>query len=210
MSRKVANYDHAPRYSEELKNKKSLVIISGGSGTGKSSIVDILNKEEDFEKIITSTTRQPRIGEVNKKDYYFVSKELFKQEIDKGNFLEHTIYDGNYYGIHGNALSLIITKRKKNAVVVLDATGIENLMKYCDKNFIKFFIFWLESPSLEFKVACLRKRGDEEKGIVNRLVIEEKDRKKVENICQNLQKVLVVSDLQETAKKIIGKVRVWN
>lgn len=112
---------------------KTLIIISGGSGTGKTSVKNMLVQDPNIVKIVTSTTRPPRQGEEHGKDYYFITKEVFKEELDKDRFLEHVNYDGNYYGLHGKIIDLILGTQKKNGIIVVDIKGMISLKKYCDK-----------------------------------------------------------------------------
>src|SRR4051794_17910005 len=93
-----------------------LIIIAGGSGTGKTTVETLLTRDPNIVKIISTTTRPKREREEHGKDYYFISKEEFETELNKGKFLEHVIYDGNYYGIHGKVIDKILGIEKKNGV----------------------------------------------------------------------------------------------
>lgn len=79
--------------------KGAILVLSGPSGAGKSTIINASAKEiGDFYFSISTTTRTPRVGEVNGRDYYFVSKDEFEEDIKAGNFLEYAVVHGNYYG----------------------------------------------------------------------------------------------------------------
>lgn len=79
--------------------KGAILVLSGPSGAGKSTIIHASAKEiGDFYFSISTTTRQPREGEVDGVDYYFVSKEEFEEDIKAGHFLEYAMVHGNYYG----------------------------------------------------------------------------------------------------------------
>ncbi|CAI2161482.1 10378_t:CDS:2 [Funneliformis geosporum] len=105
----------------------------GGSGTGKTSVESLLIKDPNIVKLISTTTRPPREGEEHSKDYYFISKEEFETELEKGRFLEHVVYDNNYYGIHGKVVDLILGTQKKNGVIIVDVEGMRQLKSYCQK-----------------------------------------------------------------------------
>src|SRR4051794_5566516 len=96
-----------------------LIIIAGGSGTGKTSVEAELTKNSNIIKLVSTTTRPKRGGEINAKDYYFITQEEFKVELDKGKFLEHVIYDGNYYGIHSNVVDYVLEKQNKHGVIIV-------------------------------------------------------------------------------------------
>lgn len=77
-----------------------LIVLSGPSGVGKGTVRKAIFEEEgiDFQYSISATTRQPRVGEVDGEDYFFVSREQFEQKIVNGDMLEYAQYVNNYYG----------------------------------------------------------------------------------------------------------------
>ena len=77
-----------------------LIVLSGPSGVGKGTVrKEIFDSDDnDFQYSVSMTTRQMRPGEVDGKDYYFVSKEEFEDEIKSGGMLEYAKYVDNYYG----------------------------------------------------------------------------------------------------------------
>ncbi len=76
-----------------------LIVISGFSGVGKGTVIHRLMEEnEGFAFSISCTTRYQREGEVDGRDYFFLSHESFKDGIERGRFLEYAQYSGNYYG----------------------------------------------------------------------------------------------------------------
>ena len=81
-----------------IKTDGILFIFSSPSGAGKTTLVKLLEKKENFFISVSHTTRKPRSNEVNGKDYNFVSDEEFKNLIKKGQFLEHAKVFNNYYG----------------------------------------------------------------------------------------------------------------
>lgn len=79
--------------------KKKVVVVSGHSGAGKSTLIKhILQKFDTVKLSVSCTTRLPRLGEQDGKDYYFINKTKFKELIKNNEFIEYTECFGNYYG----------------------------------------------------------------------------------------------------------------
>lgn len=76
-----------------------LIILTGKTASGKDTVISkLLSRLPDFKKVMTTTSRSPRAGEKNGIDYFFISREDFKQKIEKGLFIEYVEYGGNFYG----------------------------------------------------------------------------------------------------------------
>jgi guanylate kinase len=74
-------------------------VITGPSGVGKGSLIEqLLERVPELELSISATTREPRAGEVDGRDYHFLTPEEFRRRLEAGDFLEHASYSGNYYG----------------------------------------------------------------------------------------------------------------
>ena len=79
-------------------NDGVMIILSSPSGAGKTTLVKLLSKLENFEVSISHTTRQPRDNEIPNKDYYFVNEDEFQRLIKNQEFLEYAKVFNNYYG----------------------------------------------------------------------------------------------------------------
>jgi len=84
--------------ADGLLNPCHVFVLSGPSGVGKNTIADKLRREGRAVRAITATTRPPKPGEVDGRDYIFVSEDGFRQWIKEGRLIEHTRYLGHYYG----------------------------------------------------------------------------------------------------------------
>jgi guanylate kinase len=74
-------------------------VITGPSGVGKGTLIEqLLERVPELELSISATTREPRAGEVDGRDYFFLTPEEFRRRLEAGDFLEHASYSGNYYG----------------------------------------------------------------------------------------------------------------
>ena len=82
-----------------MNNQGTLLVVSGFSGAGKGTVIKELLKEHDnYSLSISATTRKPREGEQDGREYFFKTKEEFEDMISRGRFLEHAQYVNNYYG----------------------------------------------------------------------------------------------------------------
>ncbi len=82
-----------------MVRKGILIVVSGFSGAGKGTIMkELLRKYEQYALSVSATTREPREGEVQGKDYFFKTREAFEQMIAKGELIEYACYVNNYYG----------------------------------------------------------------------------------------------------------------
>ena len=76
-----------------------VLVITGPSGVGKGSLIELLlERIPELELSVSATTREPRGGELDGRDYHFLTPEQFRQRLEAGDFLEHAGYSGNYYG----------------------------------------------------------------------------------------------------------------
>ncbi|MBE6570603.1 MAG: guanylate kinase, partial [Ruminococcaceae bacterium] len=83
----------------KMKNKGLVFVISGPSGSGKGTVVEELRKIcPDVGVSVSATTRAPREGEEHGVNYYYMTREEFEKLLAEGEILEHTEYNGNYYG----------------------------------------------------------------------------------------------------------------
>jgi guanylate kinase len=91
-----------------MNKKVKTIFISGPSGSGKTTVVKLLlERKPEIEKPVSCTTRAPRPGEVEGRDYYFLSPENFQKELTAGNFLEHAEVYGQSYGTRAQELEKI-------------------------------------------------------------------------------------------------------
>ena len=91
--------------------KKNVYIVVGMTCSGKTTTMENLENEHDYKKMITSTTREPREGEIDGVNYFFLTKESFEEKIKNNMFVEYVKQKGDkYYGLGLNSLDNIISK----------------------------------------------------------------------------------------------------
>ncbi len=107
-----------------------LLVVSGPSGSGKTTLCRRLANEEEAHYSISCTTRAPRDGEVNGKDYHFLDRDDFTKRIQNGNFLEHAEVHGNHYGTLKSEVLNYISKGV-DVVMDIDVQGA-TLVRACE------------------------------------------------------------------------------
>ena len=149
-----------------MKNHKKLIIITGPSGVGKGTVVKaILKKDIKIWLSISATTRKPREGEEDGKDYYFLTKKKFKEMINNEMFLEWAEFAGNYYGTPKNKIN---EKIKHGNKVILEIE-VEGACQVREK-FPEIISIFLLPPNKQELEKRIRNRGtDGEKSILKRL-----------------------------------------
>ncbi|MBR0474509.1 MAG: guanylate kinase [Erysipelotrichaceae bacterium] len=121
-------------------SKGVVIILTGASSVGKGKIRDLLLEDKDLNLMfsISMTTRPPKAGEVDGKDYYFVSFKSFAEAIKNRELLEYTEFNGYYYGTPKNQIEFLI-EHEKNVLIEVEAQGVGPL-KLNMPDSIAFFV----------------------------------------------------------------------
>ena len=177
-------------------NDGIMVILSSPSGAGKTTLVNLLAKENNFEISISHTTRMPRPNEVSGKDYYFVSDQEFKRLIKNEEFLEYAKVFNNYYG---TTRTPVIDKlnKGKNVLFDIDWQGADQIKnKKLDYKLVTFFIL---PPSKEVLFERLSNRDMKDK-----LIAEERMKQFGRDVLHwiNYDYVVINDDLENCFSKI--------
>lgn len=146
-----------------MKNKGLLLVISGFSGAGKGTVMkEIMKKYDDYALSISATTRLPREGEVDGREYFFKTVEQFKQMINENKLIEYANYVGNYYGTPKEYVENHL-QAGKNVILEIEIQGALNIKKlYPDA--VLMFIMPPDAKELENR---LRGRGTEDEKTVH-------------------------------------------
>ena len=137
-----------------------MIVLSSPSGAGKTTLVKMLSKSDNYEISISHTTRKPRPNEINNQDYYFVNEDEFKRLINNQEFLEYAKVFSNFYG---TTRTPVIDKlnKGKNVLFDIDWQGADQIKnKKLDYKLISFFIL---PPSKEVLFERLSKRHMKDK-----------------------------------------------
>jgi len=146
-----------------MTEKGLLLVLSGPSGVGKGTVKSAIvkNKVFPFEYSVSMTTRQPRPGEINGKDYFFVTEERFKQAISQNELLEYNQYVNHYYGTPKAPVAKMLDEGK-DVLLEIDVNGAKKVRKQMPDG---VFIF-LTPPDLHTLHTRLENRGTESEDVI--------------------------------------------
>lgn len=156
--------DHEP----PTHSRGPLIVLSGPSGVGKSTVVDrvIATSGLNLRRAVTATTREPRPGERPEIDYHYWTRDRFETALATGEMLEHAVVHGRDY--YGTPRMEVDPYRERGAgvVLVIDVQGAATVRKLYDGDHVSVF---LDPPTFEDLEARLRGRGEKEESIRRRL-----------------------------------------
>ena len=173
-----------------------MIILSSPSGAGKTTLVNLLSKVDNFEVSVSHTTRQPRPNETPNKDYYFVEEKEFQRLINNGEFLEYAKVFNNLYG---TTRTPVIDKlnKGKNVLFDIDWQGADQIKN--KKLDYKLLTFFLLPPSKEVLFERLSNRDMKDK-----LIVEERMKEFSRDVLHwiNYDYVVINDNLEKCYSKI--------
>lgn len=150
-----------------MRKKRKLVVISGPSGVGKSTLLKrfFLEHNEIVSFSVSYTSREPRKGETDGKDYYFITEDEFRRKTEKKEFVEWAYVHGNYYGTGKAEIERIFTEGK---FCILDI-DVQGAMQVKKSGMEALFIF-IAPKSVEILRERLKRRGTESCEMINKRI----------------------------------------
>lgn len=173
-----------------------MILLCGPSASGKTEVAKLLREKYGIVKAITHTSRNPRMGEKDGVDYFFVSKEKFASLIPQGFFVENTLYNNNYYGCSKAQIN-------DNKCVVVDPNGLKSFLALNDRSVVTFFLKASEKTRRE----RMHIRGDKEEDINRRIAVDRVDFAPSAIAPTDFQIVTDDKSLEEIAADIYAKYR---
>jgi len=169
-----------------MKKGGMIFVVSAPSGTGKTTVIKrfLRRHKNDFVLSVSATTRKPRKGEVHGKDYFFYTKNKFRQLMKEDKFIEYARVLDNYYGTLRETVMKSV-KKGKNVIMDIDVQGarrIKNRIKDC------VTVFILPPTFKELEKRLKKRKTETKKDMRSRLFLakkELKERKKYDYIVIN-------------------------
>lgn len=145
-------------------SKGILTVISGPSGSGKGTVVKRIKElRQDIGVSVSATTRSPRDGEIDGREYYFITHADFDEKLARGEILEHTVYCGNYYGTPKSEVDRVVSAGN-DLILEIEVEGAAQIKKlYPDAVTVM-----LIPPTLDELRARLEGRGSEDSATVEK------------------------------------------
>jgi guanylate kinase len=179
------------------ENDGLMIVLSSPSGAGKTTLVKMLSRIDNYEISISHTTRQPRPSEVDNKDYYFINEDEFKRLINNQEFLEYAKVFNNFYGTTRTPVIDRLNKGK-NVLFDIDWQGADQIKnKKLDYKLITFFIL---PPSKEELLERLSNRDMKDK-----LIAEERMKQFERDVLHWINYDYVV--INDNLEKCFGKIK---
>ena len=178
-----------------------MIILSSPSGAGKTTLVNLLSKLDNFEVSVSHTTREPRPDEIPDRDYYFVDENEFKRLIKNQEFLEYAKVFKNFYGSTRTPV-INYLNNGKNVLFDIDWQGADQIKnKKLDYKLITFFIL---PPSKRVLFERLSNRDMKDK-----LIVDERMKQFEHDVLHwiNYDYVVINDNLENCYKKIYGLIQ---
>ncbi|GAB6189750.1 guanylate kinase [Marinitoga arctica] len=178
--------------------KGILYVVSGPSGVGKSSIIkNAMSKLEGFMFSVSYTTRPPRPGEIDGRDYFFIDEKTFNKMVENNEFLEYAEVHGHKYGT-----SKVFIEKKMNEginiVLDIDVQGALNVVRQMRKNSVLIFI---APPSYsELKKRLMNRGTEKERDLKRRLLDAKWELSKI----NEFDYLIVNEDLNEAINQLLS------
>ncbi len=185
------------RVEAHLKKKGSglVFILSAPSGAGKTTLIrKVMEELSGLEFSVSYTTRPPRAGEVEGRDYHFVTPSLFKKMVEKGDFLEWAEVLGNYYGTRVPNLKELDSE-ERDLILDIDIQGAQKILREVDRAIAIFIL----PPSPKVLQERLVKRGLDAPEIIQRRLANAKKEMEV----AHRYHYLIVNERLEEAVEIL-------
>lgn len=181
----------------KMRRKGILIVVSGFSGVGKGTLMkQLVHSYDNYALSVSMTTRQPRPGESDGKEYFFVSREVFEKTIAENGLIEYANYCGNYYGTPKEYVEKQLEKGKD---VILEIE-IQGALKVREQ-FPTALLLFVMPPSAQELKKRLEGRGTETEEVITKRL--KRATEEAEGI-ENYDFIVINDKLEECVKEMHG------
>ena len=180
-----------------MERKGLLIVVSGFAGSGKGTLMKRLTGDYDnYSLSVSMTTRKPRPGEVDGREYFFVTKEEFERKIDDGGLIEYAAYVENYYGTPREYVEEQIAEGK-DVVLEIETQGALKVKERFPDSILIFVL----PPSVEELYKRLKNRGTETEDVIRKRM--SRAAKEADTI-EKYDYIVINDKVDECVKKLHG------
>ena len=182
--------------SSAVSTTPKVLVVTGPSGVGKGTLIrELRRRHPEFALSVSATTRDPRPGEEQGRDYYFLSRAQFDQRVQRGEFLEHAEYAGNRYGTPRSELDRMV----KALVLEIEIQGAKQI-KQTLPGALQVFIL---PPDVDTLRERLVQRGtDKPEVIERRLARAREELEEAKAAAEDFPHTIVNDDLNEAVREL--------
>ena len=171
----------------------SVLVVTGPSGVGKGTLIrQLLERRPDYRLSVSATTRAPRPGEVDGRDYHFLTEQEFERRLAAGDFLEHALYAGNHYG----TLKEEVERAGGNLVLEIEVEGARQVRKALPEATQVF----IAPPSDEALRERLTRRDTDSPEVIERRLARAKEELAAR---QEFKRVIVNDELDRAVEELV-------
>ena len=180
-----------------MERKGLLIVVSGFAGSGKGTLMKRLTGDYDnYSLSVSMTTRKPRPGEVDGREYFFVTKEEFERKIEDGGLIEYAAYVENYYGTPREYVEEQIAEGK-DVVLEIETQGALKVKERFPDSILIFVL----PPSVEELYKRLKNRGTETEDVIRKRM--SRAAKEADTI-EKYDYIVINDKVDECVKKLHG------
>ena len=181
----------------KMRRKGILIVVSGFSGVGKGTLMkQLVHSYDNYALSVSMTTRQPRPGESDGKEYFFVSREVFEKTIAENGLIEYANYCGNYYGTPKEYVEKQLEKGK-DVILEIEIQGALKVREQCPTALLLFVM----PPSAQELKKRLEGRGTETEEVIDKRL--KRATEEAEGI-ENYDFIVINDKLEECVKEMHG------
>lgn len=180
-----------------MNRRGILLIISGFAGSGKGTICkELLRRYDNYAFSVSATTREPREGEVDGVDYFFISREKFQEMIENGEFLEYANYVTNSYGTPKKYVEKMLDEGK-DVILEIECQGALSIKTI----FPEAVLIFVMPPTVQEIYNRLHKRDTEQEDVIMKRM--ERGSEEV-NVIERYDYLLINDDISQTVEELNG------